>query len=317
MTPEYEDSKEKVREALRIYKDMVSEVEKLEKLFSGRSFTLDGHLIGSIGEAAAVYYYGITLVETNKKAIDGVYQDKTVQIKTVQQDSVSLDFSNIKEPDYLLVLYLNKSGNVYEVYNGPWDIIQKEALKANSHGYTHFRVNRLLEISKSVDPKKRIPNNNEIICLEKQFKNPKKRKGDINERIQKFTSKYIELYSSSDTNEDDIMNSFPEDCEKLGFIMDCGKMFEAMYGHKAFSDVEELKGIIDEIDEVMVLGSGIFSYWRYVTHWSYNEHLLDEKNKEWMLLALKRLSLLTEMVFIEGSIKNPVEVLNEDDLKKK
>ena len=45
---------EKVRQMVKI-------VSELETDFPGRHFTLDGHLVGSIGEVAAAYYYGIKL----------------------------------------------------------------------------------------------------------------------------------------------------------------------------------------------------------------------------------------------------------------
>jgi len=32
--------------------------ERLEALFPGRKFTLDGHLVGSIGEVIAAYMFG-------------------------------------------------------------------------------------------------------------------------------------------------------------------------------------------------------------------------------------------------------------------
>ena len=301
MTPEqirdfykkkYDNSNGIADEALMIYKNMVSEVEKLEEMFPGRSFTLDGHLIGSIGEAVAKYYYGIDLVETNKKAIDGFYRGETVQIKTVQQDLVSIDLSNIKDLKYLLVLYLNKNGIAYEVYNGPIETVLKNAPKANSHGYTQFRVNRLLDLSKNVKEEERIPNSN-IPRLDKEGKNTSKKKKDKNTEISKFASWYIIMYSDPVIREEELIDTFDEECRKLGFVMDCGKMFEALYGKKAFSDAENLKKIIDSVDEITVLGSGIFSYWRYVTHWSYDEHLTDEKHKEWMLTALNRLHFLT------------------------
>lgn len=40
---------------------LVEIVAELEKEFPGRHFTLDGHLVGSIGEVMAAYYYGIEL----------------------------------------------------------------------------------------------------------------------------------------------------------------------------------------------------------------------------------------------------------------
>ena len=106
-------------------------------------------------------------------------------------------------------------------------------------------------------------------------------------------SKYIKMYSDPDITEEELFDTFDEECRKLGFIMDCGKMIEAMYGKQALNNASDLKKVIDTRDEVTVLGSGIFSYWRYVTHWSYNEHLTDEENRKWMLTALNRLYFLT------------------------
>ena len=38
---------------------LIKIVRDLEQAFPGRHFTLDGHLLGSLGEVLAVYYYGI------------------------------------------------------------------------------------------------------------------------------------------------------------------------------------------------------------------------------------------------------------------
>ena len=41
-------------------------VGQLEALFPERRFTLDGHLVGSIGEALAAHQYGLELLATAK-----------------------------------------------------------------------------------------------------------------------------------------------------------------------------------------------------------------------------------------------------------
>ena len=41
--------------------ELVHIVSELETAFPERHFTLDGHLVGSIGEVMAAYYYGIDL----------------------------------------------------------------------------------------------------------------------------------------------------------------------------------------------------------------------------------------------------------------
>ena len=84
-----------------------------------------------------------------------------------------------------------------------------------------------------------------------------------------------------------------DDCDALGFEMDCGKSFEETYG-AAVHNYEELDNIIDTVTDIKLLGSAIYSMWRYFNHWAYTgEEILDLKNRSWFILALSRLSVLT------------------------
>ena len=84
-----------------------------------------------------------------------------------------------------------------------------------------------------------------------------------------------------------------DDCEALGFKMDCGNSFSEIYG-KAVFDYEELKPIINRISDIYLLGSAIYSRWRYFNHWAYDAaSILEEKNRKWFLLALNRLMQLS------------------------
>ena len=94
---------------------MVKIVSELEAEFPGRHFTLDGHLVGSVGEVMAAYYYGIELYKAAAEVHDGCIGGREIQIKITQQDDIVIN----EKPQYLLVLYLTKKGDVYEVYNGP------------------------------------------------------------------------------------------------------------------------------------------------------------------------------------------------------
>ena len=115
--------KQKLAELLKI-------VNELQARFPDRKFTLDGHLIGSIGEVLARYYYGIELAPTGTKRHGGTLNRKQVQIKITQRDSV--DIKGI--PENLLVLFLNtKDLAVYEVYNGSCEWL---AGKDPNHEYT-------------------------------------------------------------------------------------------------------------------------------------------------------------------------------------
>ena len=140
---------QKIFELLEIVKD-------LEKRFEGRKFTLDGHLFGSIGEALAVYYYGVELNPPSAKIYDGRKDDRQVQIKITQRDSV--DIKTV--PEHLLVLFLHKqSGDVYEVYNGPCEWLN-ECKKSN--GEFHPSLKRLLEEDSKILPADRLATVNHI-----------------------------------------------------------------------------------------------------------------------------------------------------------
>jgi hypothetical protein len=52
-----------------------------------------------------------------------------------------------------------------------------------------------------------------------------------------------------------------DDCNALGFKMDCGNAFSERYG-KAVNDYEELNKVIDEVNDIELLGSAIYSRWR-------------------------------------------------------
>lgn len=132
--------------------ELIAIVHELEGDFPGRHFTLDGHLVGSIGEVMAAYYYGIELYTASTEIHDGEVNGKKVQIKISQQDNIVINH----EPDYLIVLYLNKNGNIYEVYNGTGKLPWNTASKKDSHNNRHMRVNKLLELDENVEDNDRI-----------------------------------------------------------------------------------------------------------------------------------------------------------------
>ena len=99
-----------------IVQRLYSLVSELEKHFPSRKFTPDGHLVGSLGEVLAAYYYDLELLAASTERHDARARDgRMVQVKATQGRSVALR----SEPDHLLVLSLLRDGTVDEVYNGP------------------------------------------------------------------------------------------------------------------------------------------------------------------------------------------------------
>lgn len=91
-------------------------VGELESHFPGRKFTPDGHLVGSLGEVLAAYYYDLELLTASTERHDARSRGgRYVQVKATQARRVALR----SEPDHLLVLSLLRDGTVDEVYNGP------------------------------------------------------------------------------------------------------------------------------------------------------------------------------------------------------
>ena len=62
--------------------------------------------------------------------------------------------------------------------------------------------------------------------------------------------------------------AFPDECWSLGFEMDCGQSFIKTCGEEAWRSVDALQRIIDSITNTKMIGSVIFSQWRYFNHWA-------------------------------------------------
>lgn len=160
-----QDKKETIRHKVL---EMITIVSELEKEFPGRHFTLDGHLVGSIGEVMAAYYYGIELYDASTKTHDGEIAGRKVQIKITQRNGIVINAD--EKPDYLLVLYLTREGKVYEIYNGSGDSPWYYRGKKDSHNNYHFGIAKLMRLDSEVPPEDRIVALHPIEKMEKEYK---------------------------------------------------------------------------------------------------------------------------------------------------
>ncbi len=87
--------------------------------------------------------------------------------------------------------------------------------------------------------------------------------------------------------------AFGESCERLGFVMDCGEAFIRAYSSRAFFKAKELALRINSIHDAALLGSAIFSKWRYLTRWCTDPSMQEEEEERWFILAFLRLEQLT------------------------
>ena len=137
-------------------RDLYEITARLESRYPGRHFTLDGHLVGSIGEVYAAERYGLELLPASSKAHDGIAPDKRrVQVKATQRGSVGIS----ERPDFLIVLKIDESGGIDEVYNGPggpvWDLFANR--KRPKNGQYQVSLARLSKLNGGVSEADRIP----------------------------------------------------------------------------------------------------------------------------------------------------------------
>jgi hypothetical protein len=70
--------------------DLYRAVAKLEALYPSRKFTLDGHLVGSIGEVVAPEALGLTLHPISYRGHDAYDANGDVQIKMTAGKNVAM-----------------------------------------------------------------------------------------------------------------------------------------------------------------------------------------------------------------------------------
>lgn len=113
-----------------IIRDLVAARNRLREHYAsaGLSFTLDGNLVGDIGESIAAELFGIRLVDTRSHAgIDGIAADgRTVQVKATGVRGGPAFRQTETRADHLLFFSLDFDGCTGAViFNGPEDMVTR------------------------------------------------------------------------------------------------------------------------------------------------------------------------------------------------
>jgi len=129
-----------------------------------RSFTLDGRLVGDIGEVLAAEKYGLRLLSENSQKHDAteIATGKKVQIKSSFSDRsyFPCDESNI--PDYYLAVKIHENGTIEELFNGVGsyvleNYIKRDGLNAKPNRYLYtLSGNKLRRLNKEVSEQDKI-----------------------------------------------------------------------------------------------------------------------------------------------------------------
>ncbi|MDH6245490.1 hypothetical protein [Mycobacterium sp. OTB74] len=135
-------------------------VEELEKWHPGRKFPLDGHLVGSLGEAACEAMFDIVLQPASTPGHDAVAGDgRTVEIKATYGDrSVGIRATSHDHAQALIVLRLSRRVDVDHevVYNGPFKTAVAVAGPLQKNGQAPISLTRLRAANVQVDDADRV-----------------------------------------------------------------------------------------------------------------------------------------------------------------
>lgn len=132
-----------------------SGIRQLKKALPSKEFTIDGRLVGDIGEAIVQRDYEITLYEGLAKDYDGETPcGKKVQIKATFKDSLTFK----KVSDYYLGIKIFENGTYEEIFNGPGNVIATEYSHRKGFGeyLLSFPNKRLRELSANIPSEARI-----------------------------------------------------------------------------------------------------------------------------------------------------------------
>jgi hypothetical protein len=135
-------------------------VDELEAMHPGRRFPLDGHLVGSIGEAAAEAMFAIRLLPASTAGHDAIANDgRAVEIKaTYGTSGVGLRSSSHDLAVALIVLRLSRDADTEHevVYNGSLVRAADAAGPVQSNGQARLSLTRLRHLDASVPEEERV-----------------------------------------------------------------------------------------------------------------------------------------------------------------
>jgi len=146
-------SRQAISDALRL---IFEAIEQLKSAFPKRAFTIDGRLVGDVGEVIAALEYDIVLHDVSQPTYDATTSDgRHVQIKATFKDA--LTFRTV--PDYYLGFKLHPNGRHEEVFNGPGRVIYERFIKRKGVGMVllSFPVDELRRLSGKISPNDRVP----------------------------------------------------------------------------------------------------------------------------------------------------------------
>lgn len=118
-------------------------------------------------------------------------------------------------------------------------------------------------------------------------------------RMHQFAAKWVKLLLQREKDPEKFWLQFDklgDACSKLGFRMDSGTGFVKRYLECAAMRSEAFAKVLPTVIDIELLGSAIYSLWRYKTHWESFDGSVSwsENSQQCFLLLFQRLEELTK-----------------------
>jgi len=126
---------------------ILTAIKELENEYPGRKFTMDGHLMGSIGEVIAAKTFGLTLLKASTTGHDASCPIRgNVQIKITGIRGKRIAFSH-PECEHLIVLQITSPTKAVIVYDGKGRPICDALGPLAKNGQRTISLNRVRQIA--------------------------------------------------------------------------------------------------------------------------------------------------------------------------
>jgi hypothetical protein len=126
-------------------KQLLDITKALKARYPLKNFTLDGKLVGDIGEVLCAEKYGLELYSENAVKHDGkeIATNREVQIKSSFKYYSYFPYKHV--PDYFLSINISNDGEIEELFNGPGQFILDHYVKARNlkpYNKTYYTLSR-------------------------------------------------------------------------------------------------------------------------------------------------------------------------------
>lgn len=138
-------------------KQLLEIVNHLHCYYPKKRFTLDGRLVGDLGEVIVEKAYDLQLYEGIHKRYDGITSDgREVQIKATMKEALTYPADHT--PTYYLGIKINSDGTFKEIFNGPGKVIaeslkNRKPTKNNIHT---IPINTLEQLNTNIQDQDRV-----------------------------------------------------------------------------------------------------------------------------------------------------------------